>query len=715
MCALLAASMLTTGVVAVQSTASAATVENESGAEVTTEASYALADSIENGNILHCFNWKLSDIQAELPNIAAAGYTSVQTSPLQGHDNSGAWYWIYQPTNFNMGNELGDMSALQSLCAEADKYGIKVIVDVVANHVAGWNDGRINDGVDSNIKNNSSFFHNQGGASNWDDRNEIIYKNIGMPDLASENEGVQNMVSGYIDSLINAGVDGFRWDAAKHINLPSEGNCNFWKMVAGKGVYNYGEILDGPAGNNGGSQTSDYNKSLIKEYTQYIGVTDAIYSGTVTGAVRDGGVPDGFGNWTGSQTAPANRMVYWAESHDTYANDGGWTKNLSTDVMNRAYAIVACRNGSQALYLARPTTSSNSDIHIGAKTDTSQAYSTAVAAVNHFRNAMGTSADYYLKSNGCAVITRKGGGAVIVKPSGGGNVTVENGGGYAKAGTYTDKVSGNTFTVTSSTISGDIGGSGIAVLFDGSIDGPIVSDTDTGTSTDTSTHSDTPATGVNVYFDNSSYNWSSVYAYVYNGDGESATSNAAWPGVKLTQTNSEGYLMLNVDSFKNGRIIFSDGTGSAQNRYPADMEPGLSIGGQSMLFGAGNSWNPHPDPVETDTSTPDTDTSTPDTDTSTHETDTSTPDTDTSTETTEDKISVLSGDANQDGAVTLRDASVALKSTVGKATFTGNGKTAADVDGSGDVTSADALAIQRYDIGIASNSIGKTIMAVKVA
>ena len=44
---------------------------------------YGLAQSCEDGNILHCFNWTLNQIKEELPNIAEAGFTSVQTSPLQ--------------------------------------------------------------------------------------------------------------------------------------------------------------------------------------------------------------------------------------------------------------------------------------------------------------------------------------------------------------------------------------------------------------------------------------------------------------------------------------------------------------------------------------------------------------------------------------------------------------------------------------------------------
>ena len=79
-------------------------------------ADYALADSIQEGTILHCFDWKYSDIIQELPNIAKAGFSSVQVSPIQPHDGKGAWYWLYQPTDFAAGNELGSANDLKELC-----------------------------------------------------------------------------------------------------------------------------------------------------------------------------------------------------------------------------------------------------------------------------------------------------------------------------------------------------------------------------------------------------------------------------------------------------------------------------------------------------------------------------------------------------------------------------------------------------------------------
>lgn len=41
---------------------------------------YKLKDNIQDGVILHCFDWTYNDIKAELPKIAKAGFTSIQTS-----------------------------------------------------------------------------------------------------------------------------------------------------------------------------------------------------------------------------------------------------------------------------------------------------------------------------------------------------------------------------------------------------------------------------------------------------------------------------------------------------------------------------------------------------------------------------------------------------------------------------------------------------------
>ncbi len=422
-----------------------------------TGADYGLAKKCEDGNILQCFNWKLSDIKSALPTIAQAGFTSVQTSPLQKHDGNSGWYWLYQPTGFTLGNEIGSQNDLKSLCSEADKYGIKVIVDVVANHLAGSKDGSWAWAIENDMR-NSAYFHNQGACNNYDNRNDLIYKNIGMPDLNSENTYVQNKVVTYINTLKSAGVDGIRWDAAKHIGLPSE-NCQFWPKVTDNGLYNYGEILDAPAG----KSSAAVNNALIQEYDDYMCVTDETFSGTITGAIRDKSVAKSKGNWNQRGVA-ANRIVYWGESHDTYSNGDGWTKNLDQNVIDRAYAILGARADSQAMYLSRPSSKDYNSIYAGNKGST-HFTSKEVAAVNQFHNAMIGTPEVYTSGNGCYVICR-GGGAVIVSASGSNvDVTVKNGEGIVPAGTYTDQVSGGSWTVTGSNISGRIGSTGIAVIY----------------------------------------------------------------------------------------------------------------------------------------------------------------------------------------------------------------------------------------------------------
>lgn len=411
---------------------------------------YGLKTNIQDGVILHCFNWKYSDIKAMLPQIAEAGFTSVQTSPAQPAGGTGTWWWLYQPLSFYIGtNELGGKEDLRALCTEAENYGIKVIVDVVANHLAG-NHSNIQDDLKD-----SQYWHTHGAVSSWNDRYQVTHGEIGMPDINSEHSYVQQCVARYIEELKSVGVDGIRWDAAKHISLPSE-NCGFWPAVTQQGLWHYGEILEGPVDNGG--------DALMKEYTNYMSVTDNAYGRQVIGAFSGGSTPSTSGNWSFRGCAD-DKLVYWAESHDTYSNDDKQTTYIDQNKVDRAYAIVAAQNGATSLYFSRPFATDKNSIKIGVKGSTNFTKK-EVAEVNRFHNALAGQKSYYAQSGGVASVCRQG-GAVIVKGNGSGQVTATNGGGYTQPGTYTDKVSGNTFTVTATTISGTVGESGIAVLYNG--------------------------------------------------------------------------------------------------------------------------------------------------------------------------------------------------------------------------------------------------------
>ena len=413
-------------------------------------ASFAQMETIQQGTILHCFDWKYTDIQASLQSIKDAGFTAVQTSPAQkNYTGDTEWSTLYRPRNpSEIGpNTLGTKDQLQALCTAAHAVGIKVIVDVIANHADGVNY------VDNEWK-SSEYYHGNGNVSNWNDRTQVINNDVsGLRDINTNNSTVQSRMKAFIQNLKAIGVDGIRWDAAKHIGLPSEGD-SFWNNVLDKTMFNYGEILDNTGGN---------DATLIPEYLSYMSITDSPYgTNNVLGSAKNGqATPYGGGNY--SFTYKTNKLVYWGESHDTYCNNNGASVGVSQEVVDRAYAVAASHNEIPALYLSRPTVAGTS-ARAGVKGST-HFTSKSVAEVNLFHNAMDGKADYYTGNGSVASITRKDGGAIVVNFAGAGNVSIANGGGYATPGTYTDRVSGNTWTITSTTISGTTDATGIAVLY----------------------------------------------------------------------------------------------------------------------------------------------------------------------------------------------------------------------------------------------------------
>ncbi len=692
---------------------------------------YGLKDNIQDGVILHCFDWTYNDIKAELPNIAEAGFTSVQTSPAQPN-GTGTWYWLYQPTSFSIGtNGIGTKAELQSLCDEAEKYGIKVIVDVVANHLNGDHSR-----IDSDLR-ASQYWHTYGGNVDWTNRWQVTHGEIGMADLATENSYVQQKVSNYVLELKSVGVDGIRWDAAKHIGVPSEGD-NFWKVVTQYGLYNYGEILGAPDDRQTG------NEGIMKEYTDYITVTDSNYGKTLRDSFNSGNAPDSYGNWC-SRGISSDKLIYWAESHDTWSNnkDWGYSNDMSQNVIDRAYAVAASRNKVTALYFSRPSSKNKDSIQAGQKGST-HFTSSEVAEVNKFHNAMDGKADYYKKSNGCSVITRKDGGAVIVKGSGSGNVSVENGGGYAKSGTYKDAVSGNTFTITSSTISGTVGSSGIAVIYEAEPEGPSAdvtpgsksyktdtltltlnydnatsaqysidggafvnytdgqqitiganlsygttttvtvkaSDGNTTSDPETYTYTKVDPNAVDVVaYDNSSTKWSSVKAYFWSDDNSKMMT---WPGESMTSQGDNIYEIEVPDGAE--YVIFNNGTSQTDD---------LQLVGGDKIYRNG-SWQDYSvvRPTQPTTATVPS--------TATEPTTATVPSTATEPTTTPAPVTrVLIGDVDNDGTVSIKDATIIQRYINGITTVdvTEKFKLAADTNGDGNIDILDVTTMQYYLAG----------------
>ena len=430
--------------------------------------------SPQDGVTLHCWNWSFKEIEDNMEIIASLGYTSIQTSPIQQAKQatlgypSNDWWVFYQPAAFHIDDSgesaLGTKSDFQSMCKRAHEYGIKVIVDVVANHMGNTESGTngLAATIIPDLRGDTSCWNEiLKNTANYTNRQEVTkYCMSGLPDLNTSNKKVQNYVLNFLKECIDAGADGFRFDAAKHIETPDDGalGSDFWPTVVngakeyaqtrrGISLYCYGELLDDVGGN-----------LTPAAYTKYMSVTDNIWSAGALSAVNYGKAGTFSANYRNSKNA--SELVLWAESHDTYAD--GTTSNVSEENINKTWALIAARAGAMSLYLARPA---NMSQLLGAASNTGWAYP-EVAAVNKFHTKFVGTSEYVANEGNIAYVERGTSGVVLVNCNGN-EAQVSVAAHNIANGTYTDLITGNTFTVADGKISGTIGSTGIAVVTEG--------------------------------------------------------------------------------------------------------------------------------------------------------------------------------------------------------------------------------------------------------
>ena len=73
--------------------------------------------------------------------LGQAGYSHLQLSPLQRSNPGAQWWKRYQPIDSTVIKGLGSEAELQALTRRAHGCGVKVIADVVFNHMANLRGG----------------------------------------------------------------------------------------------------------------------------------------------------------------------------------------------------------------------------------------------------------------------------------------------------------------------------------------------------------------------------------------------------------------------------------------------------------------------------------------------------------------------------------------------------------------------------------------------
>ncbi|MBQ5711751.1 MAG: starch-binding protein, partial [Oscillospiraceae bacterium] len=548
-----------------------------------------LATYVQDGCTLHCWNWSLANIKANLGLIASQGYSAIQVSPMQELKESSVnkpfenWWVVYQPISFNInevpGNAIGTRDELIDLCNEAHKYDIKVIMDVVTNHLANNGNNTLSPLIPDDIRNDPSCWHDY-SKNSWDysDRYNITqYCMAGLPDLNTGSDKIQNYVLNMLKDYIDCGVDGFRFDAAKQIETPSDRSdfaSDFWPTVVngannyaastrGIYLYNYGELLENP---------DNSGQLPISAYTQYISVTESVWSNDVRYRLEDknaSGLQQSY-----FKAANADKLVLWAESHDTFGD--GSSVNSSPYVLFQAWALVASRAYAMSLYFPRANDMLYQEMGQIAKAGWS---SDAVKAVNKFHNHFIGQGEYLTKDNSSNMYYNERGnsGIMIVNFSGGGrdiNLPV-----YAMAnGTYYDQITGNKFTVNGGRIYGTMGDSGVACVYNPTtVSCSHASHGQDGYCYDCYAYvghkSGTKCSvcGVastrTIYFKNSD-GWKNVYLYGWHDNDTTITSG--WPGNKMTKVaGTSDIYSIDVPVTATNIIFNNNGTAQTANLVPS--------------------------------------------------------------------------------------------------------------------------------------------------
>ena len=535
-------------------------------------------DTIQGGAILHCFCWSFDQIRQNLAYIKEAGYTAIQTSPVQPPkdynsaytNTSGQWWKLYQPLDLCVAASnswLGTKDQLTQLCTEAETYGIKVIVDIVANHVANNQDDsgtfeHIHADVAQRLR-NAEYYHDiatkkPDGSTN---RHELTHYHIGMPDLNTENADVQRFVIGLCEECINCGVDGFRFDTAKAIEVPNDPvgtQSNFWPNVTNAikaknpDAFIYGEIL--------GSTCT----SALTDYTDYMKLTDDTVGYNALNAVKNGssrllaGANEHYtAKANDGKKMNAEDSIVWAESHDTYMNGGGSSQGATDAQIVKTWAIVGARNQSTSLFFARP----NATMGLASSDITWK--STPVAEVNKFKNLFDGKSEHisYDRTSAVTLLERGKKGAVVSKITEGSSVSIPVH--QMVDGAYIDHVSGNTFTVSNGVLTGTIDSSGVAVIYNANdIEDPVITASKLYLSaTPGWTLSDNRNYAMYLFNDSDSQ-WVGMTAVDgQNGVFEGVVPTGQWTGVIFVRKDSSLAMGWNNNSVKNQTVdLFPSGS-----------------------------------------------------------------------------------------------------------------------------------------------------------
>jgi alpha-amylase len=178
--------------------------------------------------VVHLFEWKWNDIANECETVLGpAGFKAVQVSPPQEHSlvPTRDWSQRYQPVSYSIArSRSGTGAEFESMVNRCKAAGVGIIVDAVINHMTNFP----SPGVGSNGTSYTKYeypglytaadFHTPCALNNYQSAANVQDCELfSLPDLKTSLPSVRQKISDYLTMLARLGVEGFRIDAAKHI------------------------------------------------------------------------------------------------------------------------------------------------------------------------------------------------------------------------------------------------------------------------------------------------------------------------------------------------------------------------------------------------------------------------------------------------------------------------------------------------------------------
>lgn len=329
-------------------------------AALTTCATLLLAGqaSAQTKNVMvHLFEWKWTDIENECAYLSEKGYGAVQVSPPNEHARKDGepWWQRYQPVSYQLNSRGGTEAQFSSMVETCWKdHGVKIVVDAVINHMAGGsgvgyfgtpfsgsNDYFLYEKNGQEFRYNSQDFH-PFCSINWSQEfvpaDEIRRCEAvgGLPDLATEDDGngnrVKTRITDFLNSMIDLGVTGFRFDAAKHMHPADIKDIvdNLHDLRSDSGWFSTGErptVFQEVIGGSGQGSTPE--QYMLTSQGQRLNVTEFNYGLKVGGKFRnDGGtiddlINDGFPVATsGWDLIDSAHALVFTDNHDNQRGHG---------------------------------------------------------------------------------------------------------------------------------------------------------------------------------------------------------------------------------------------------------------------------------------------------------------------------------------------------------------------------------------------------------